>query len=126
MNPLCVSHSSNLIEQGVGGSATAYESTKVNDYPDIDFSRYDFLPFVVESCGGVGQAALQLCKQLQERREAKEYWEDKNDGADWRHKTKFPNPLLTAINVEVQRFNSKMILERQPPRIDLIETSFIQ
>ena len=39
---------------------------------------------------------------------------------------KFPNPLLTAINIEVQRFNSRMILERQPPRIDLIETSFIK
>ena len=76
--------------------------------------------------GGVGQAALQFCKELQERREAKEYWEDKNHGADWRHKTKYTNPLLTAINVEVQRFNSKMILERQPHQINLIEPAFVK
>ena len=40
--------------------------------------------------------------------------------------TRFPNPLLTAINIEVQRFNSKMILERQPHQIDLIEPAFVK
>ena len=98
----------------------------VNNNPVIDFSCYDFLPFVVESCGGVGQAALRFCKQLQERREAKEYWEDKNDGVDWGHKTKFPHPLLTARNVEVHRFNSRMIVERQPHQINLIEPAFVK
>ena len=64
INPLCASHASNLIEKGVGGAATAYESTKINTYPDIDFSIYDFVPFIIESCGGVGQAALNFCKEL--------------------------------------------------------------
>ena len=99
-------------------------SIKVNENPDIDFSCYDFVPFIMESCGGVGQAALRLCKEIEDRLEAKEYWQDKQAGA--RELRKFPDPLLTAINVEVQRYNSRMILERQPPRENLIETAFIK
>ena len=56
----------------------------------------------------------------------KEYCDDNNDGVDWRHKTKFPHPLLTAIKVEVQRFNSRMIVERQPHQINLIEPAFVK
>ena len=126
INPLSVSHSNSLIEKGVGESATAYENIKRSTYSDIDSSRYEYVPFVLESCGGVGQATLKLCKDLQERREAKEYWENKNIGAGIRDVTRFPNPLLTAINIEVQRFNSKMILERQPHQIDLIEPAFMK
>ena len=124
INPLCVSHKSTLIEEGVGGPATAYEKHKLNSYPEIDYSSYDFVPFIVESCGGVGQAALTFCKELEKRREAKEYWENK--GVDRIETRKFPNPLLTAINLEVQRFNSRMILERQPPHINLIDSAFIK
>ena len=124
INPLGVSHADDLVKDGVGGSATAFESVKKSNYPDIDFSVYDFVPFIIESCGGIGQAALSLCKELEDQREAKEYWKNREEGG-WNLR-KFPNPLLTAINIEIQRFNSRMILERQPPRVDLIETSFIK
>ena len=124
INPLCVSHSNSLIEQGVGGAATAYEGTKISTYSDIDSSCYDFIPFVVETCGGVGQAALRWCKELDNRREAREYWKNKEDDVNSREARKFPSPLQTAINLEVQRFNSRMILERQPPHPKLIETAF--
>ena len=120
--PLGISHTDDLVKDGVGGAATAYETVKKNKYPDIDFSVYDFLPFIVESCGGIGEAALDFCKELEDQREAKEYWKNKEWGG-WNLRM-FPNPLLTAINIEVQRFNSRMILERQPPSSDLIETSF--
>ena len=62
INPLCVTHSENIVKEGVGGSATAYESIKIKEYPDIDFSSYEFVPFIIESCGGVGQAALTVMK----------------------------------------------------------------
>ena len=64
----------------MGGSATAYESVKRNNYPDIDFAVYDFVPFIIESCGGIGQAALSLRKELEDQREAKEYWKNKEEG----------------------------------------------
>ena len=67
---------------------------------------------------------MRFCKELRDRREAKEYWENKNDGSNTSNQSKYPNPLLTAVNVEVQRFNSRMILERQPHQINLIEPAF--
>ena len=75
INPLGVSHADDLVKDGVGGAAAAYETFKKNTYPDIDFSVYDFLPFIVESCGGIGEAALGLCKEeeLEDQRETKEY-----------------------------------------------------
>ena len=38
INPPSVSHSNSLIEEGVGGSATAYENIKRRTYSDIDSS----------------------------------------------------------------------------------------
>ena len=97
INPNCVSHAEDIVKDGVGGAGTAYENTKINDYPEIDYSIYDFVPFIIESCGGVGQAALRLCKEFEDRLEAKEYWQNKEKGG---RDSKFLNALLTAINVE--------------------------
>ena len=91
INPLCVTHSENIVKEGVGGSATAYESIKINEYPEIDYSCYDFVPFIIESCGGVGQAASRLCKKFEDRLEAKEYWQNKEITRESR---KFPNRLF--------------------------------
>ena len=49
INPRSVSHTSTLIKEGVAGAATEYESVKRNTYSDIDPSKYEFIPFVVES-----------------------------------------------------------------------------
>ena len=35
-------------------------------------------------------------------------------------------PMLPAINFEVQWFNSRMVLERQPPHCNLIDSAFIK
>ena len=105
------------MKDGAGGPATAYEKVKNNAYADIDSTMYDFVPFIIESCGGVGQAALCLCKELEDQREAKEYWKNIEEGG--KELRKFPNPLLTAINIEVQKFNSRIILEWQPLRSNL-------
>ena len=124
INPLCISHTGTLIKEGVGAPATEYENIKRNAYSDIDSSRYEFIPFIIESCGGIGQAAFGLCKEIESRREAKAYWDSKDDSG--KDAKKFPDPLLTAINLEVQRFNSRMILERQPPPINLIDSAFVK
>ena len=63
-NPLCLSHGDILREQGAGGPATAYQATKVSKYYDLNFDRYEYLPFVVETCGGIGDAAKSFCKEL--------------------------------------------------------------
>ena len=126
INPLSVSHTNTLIKDGVGGAATEYESIKRTTYSDIDPSKYEFIPFVIESSGGVGQAALSFCKELEDRREAKEYWKNITERTEIRHGSKNFDPLLTAVNVEVQKFNSRMILERQPPQSNLIQSTFIK
>ena len=76
INPLCVSHCDNLVKDGVGGSATAYENHKLRAYSEIESSSYVFVPFVLETCGGVGwrRDGRRLCEKLQDRLEGKEYW----------------------------------------------------
>ena len=106
----------------MGNSATAYETVKRNTYPDLDFTIYDFLPFVVETCGGVGDAARSFCKELRRRRAEKIFGEVGGED-DW---CKYGDPLQTAINVEVQRYNSQMILERKPIPEDLIVSRLVK
>ena len=60
-----VSHTDDLIMHGVGRAATAYETVKKNNYPVIDISVWYFLPFIVESCGDIGEAALGFSKELE-------------------------------------------------------------
>ena len=70
INPLCSTHLPKLISEGVGAAATAYEKTKERTYRDIDFDKYEFLPFIVETTGGLGKAAHGFCKELKSRRDS--------------------------------------------------------
>ena len=81
---------------------------------------------MLNHAGALDRPPYGFVNNFRKEEKLKEYWDDKNDGLDWRHKTKFPQPLLTAINVEVQRFNSRMIVERQPHQINLIEPAFVK
>ena len=56
-------------------ASTAYENVKRRLYHDVDRSKYDLLPFVVETCGGVGEAARNFCKELRRRRAEKIFGE---------------------------------------------------
>ena len=67
INPLCSSNLSKLISEGVGAAATAYEKTKERTYSDLDFAKYEFLPFIVETTGAMGKAAHGFCKELKRR-----------------------------------------------------------
>ena len=93
-------------------------------YRDIDFDKYEFLPFVIETCGGMGSAASKLCADLDKiRRESKWQREIESRGKIlWKEQ----DPLVIAINIEVQRYNSQMILEREPIPVDLIQPDLIK
>ena len=121
-NPLSLKNGDILTNQGAGGPATAYQQTKVDKYRDLDFDRYEYLPFVVETCG-VGDAAKAFCKELRKRRVSKSCIGSGNQNTHswWQH-----DILLTAINVEIQRFNSQMILERNPVTEALLEPKLVK
>ena len=40
-----------LISEGVGAAASKYEQGKEKAYEDLDFTKYDFLPFVIGATG---------------------------------------------------------------------------
>ena len=118
-NPLCPSRAHLLEEYGSGGAAADYEKHKRERYKDLDFSKYIFIPFVLETCAGMGVAAEALCQELGDRwrkrlcREPDQY---RNDKTEYNFMTK----LLYSISIVVQRANSRMILEREPLPTTLI------
>ena len=118
INPLCSTNVSNLLSDGVGEAATAYQEIKVNTYPDLDFTKYGFLPFIIEATGGMGKAAHGFCKELKSRRESLSF---NNEDDELRRQTS-QDPLVVALSVELQRTNSRMVLERTPQSRNLIES----
>ena len=121
VNPLCSSNVESLISEGVGGAAAAYGGIKKGKYHDLDFDKYEFLPFIMETTGGLSKAAHGFCKEIQKRHEASSCYSN-FDG----HNSYEANPLVSALNVELQRANSRMILERTPVLGDLIETAMVK
>ena len=82
-------------------------------YKDIDRSKYIFIPFVVETCGGMGAAAEALCKELAsqwQKKQCKSVSEMDADKTDFNFRSK----LLCSLSIVVQRANSRMIIERAP------------
>ena len=100
-----------------GDMATKLEDRK--KYRDLVDSRYTFLPFVIESQGGMGASAKKLCKMLFERRE-KQSCRAESDSVGRRDKLlkheRDRNRLTTSVSVECQRHCSIMILDRDPAR----------
>ena len=76
------------------------------------------MPFVVETCRGVGEAARSFCQGLRRIRAKKIFVEVCGEDES----RKYGDPFQTAINVEVQRYNSQMILERKQIPEDLVES----
>ena len=64
INPLCPAHRDSLISEGVGGAATAYGRRKERMYHDLNFSKYEFLPFIIETTGGWSSAAYGFCEEI--------------------------------------------------------------
>ena len=106
IDPTGHAHARQLLEGGVGNAATRYEETKRKRYSDIEESEFEFIPFILEAQGGVGKAAITFSKELERRKRLKtcSATRDRSGKLD----------LLTALNIEVQRFNSTAILEPVP------------
>ena len=105
-SPLNETHSRALIEGGAGNAATQYESLKRAKYKDLDMTKYIFVPFIVETSGAMGDSARDLCAQIQEIRESRTpSWiaGKKND----------PSSLQRSLNIELQRQNSSMLVDRE-------------
>ena len=121
INPLCSTNVDNLISEGVGGAATAYCQIKESLYHDLDLTQYEFLPFIMESTGGLSKAAYDLCKQFKKRRESSNC-QSKFDCPYTTNRW----PLLSALSIELQRANSRMILERTPVLANLIDSVMVK
>ena len=121
INPLCESRRDDLILGGVGCAATKWGNKKVEKYSDLDFEKYDFLPFIIETTGGMAKAAHGLCEELLKLQKSLSCgeWNGRKDGGGY-------TGLLSAISVELQRFNSHMVLERIPDPEDLIERDIVK
>ena len=126
VNPLESSRIDLLTKDGVGSAARTHEETKRRTYRDIDFDKYEFLPFVIETCGGMGSAESKLCAilvKLRRESKCKTQTEIENRGKiPWKEQ----DPLVIAIGIEVERYNSQMILEREPIPVDLIQSELIK
>ena len=121
INALCPTNIDNLISDGVGGAATAYCKVKERIYHDLDRTKYELLPFIMETTGALSKSAFGFCKQLKKRRD------DLNCQSTFdSHHTNDRKPLLSALSIELQRANSRMILERTPVLDDLIDSAMMK
>ena len=111
-------HLNELLAGGAGAAATAYEDRKRAKYEDLDTSKYDFLPFVLETSGGFGEEALEFVRKLQRTKNAKQCYvtEEANPLNN--------NKLLISISLEIERSNSRSILERLPQSEKLFVEKF--
>ena len=121
INPLCSTNVDSHIAEGLGGAAAAYGKYKESLYHDLDANTYEFLPFIMETTGGLSKAASDFCKEIKKRYEDSKWWGDSE--CPWNYEI---NTLQSAINVELQRANSRMILERTPRLEDLIENAIVK
>ena len=121
-NPLAISHHPHLLAGGPGRTAKYREARKREKYRDLDTAKYTFIPFVIETTGAFGPAALHLCKRLREIKDMKccKGADSPNmqtgDTLPTRH-----GPLQNSVSITVQRHNARMILERQPKSTRLIK-----
>ena len=121
INPLCSSNIDWLTSEGVGGAATAYCRRKERLYQDLDPSKYDFLPFIIETTGGLSKGAYGFCKEIKKRRESLNCQNELECTYTYDR-----NVLQSAINVELQKANGRMILERTPILDDLIDSAMVK
>ena len=114
IHPTAKVHRSNLLN-GLPGDAAQEHGKKQKHgkaaYKDLDKSKYILIAFCLETAGGVSPEARAFAKALEKKRQMRSC--RGHEELKWAD----PNPMLTAINFEVQRMNATMILDREPPRI---------
>ena len=70
-NPLATSYHPHLLAGGPGRTAKYRETRKRTKYWDLDLTKFQFIPFVLEATGAFGPAALHLCKRLRKIKDMK-------------------------------------------------------
>ena len=75
----------------------------------------------METTGGLSEMAVGFCKEIKKRYESSNCWSDFECTRNYEI-----NSLQSALNVELQRANSRMILERTPKLEDLIEGAIVK
>ena len=84
-------------------------------------TKYELLPFIMETTGALSNSAYGFCKQLGKLRESLNC----QSAIDSPYTTG-RDPLLSALSIELQRANSRMILERTPILDDLIDSAMLK
>ena len=64
VNPLCSTRIDSLISERVGGTAAVYGKKKEGIYHDLDFNQYEFLPFIMETTGGLSKTSFGFIKEI--------------------------------------------------------------
>ena len=100
IDPTVETHYNNLVMYGAGEAATGYEQVKLDRYPDIDPERFDFVPFIVETHGAFGDAALRFSKELHKRKLEKSY---AYEASHWRL-TVILSPISSWLNPLLLRY----------------------
>ena len=90
----------------------------IDKYNKIDYTRFDFVPFIMEAQGGIGDSAkafvLELDKRKRQRmaalpRKSKNVKERGIANMD----------IIVALSLEIQRANAEYILQRLPRDVTL-------
>ena len=108
IDPTVDSHLSALVADP-GEAATRYQQKKLVKYPDIDRKKFLFIPFILETHGAFGEAAVKFCKELHKRRKENLCIRDAF-GGDREAFSKID--LVKAVTIEVRRWNANMVLDR--------------
>ena len=89
--------------------ASANGKLKKNKYKElIDYSRYDFLPFILEVQGGIGDSARRFIEELEKRETQRRCQKRRNPRKEDRALANLD--LTIAISIKVQRINAENIL----------------
>ena len=109
VNPMALTRRGYLARNGLGGAAEECAKRKINWYKDkIDTRFGDFLPFIMETQGGLGDAAKKFLCEVDRRKKQRSNIISK--GAP----SVANLDLMTTLSIELQRLNAEMILQRLP------------
>ena len=98
-----------LIEEGVGAAAQNEESRKRKTYEGKMYSKMSlFLPFIMETQGGIGKAAQDFIIEIEEKKR------QRSCNLSKACKSVANLSLMISLSLQLQRLNSAMILQRLP------------
>jgi len=98
-----------IAEGGAGAWATKSEQGKVNKYKELKTDEVVFVPFLIETTGGLGRAAKSFCKEANTRAE-----ERRAPGDTSRQKTTWAGKMLTKLSFVLQQQQANILRRWNP------------